>query len=326
MALRFSLALRETHRGHTLAEDEIADCTESCPVCLSAAPRRPVCRIQRNPTVDYLYCANCKACSASHMPTGEILRKFYTNFYLEDEEEKYTFHGMDRFADHVFRRFQLSNAPKHYRILEMGGGDGTLSKEIAARILQQQPSASVDISEVEYYAGEDSSENGITIQFYDDLMQVGGPFDFVIASPVLHHIPNTQDVLRRLFNMLSDGGYFYARTAYVVPLSKILRQFMDTLYPFHVHDMGCHFWNAIIDTFELNAEIIASRPAIVTTQIRRAPFQTTAAFLMKFPAHLELFLSRQANQNPHWTFVGGWEIFLKFGNLMVENRSLRGHG
>ncbi len=311
----FHPAAKKRHKGLMLSENEVIDWTAFCPICLSAAPRKPIYQIQRAPPIHFLKCTKCHGASASHMPSPETVKSIYDDFYLESDTEKFTFHGVQRLVDHIFRRIHLSHmshSQKIYRILEIGGGDGTLSKEIGNRILHQNSQLEIEISEVELYKGEDTVDETVKLRFFESLTQVEGRFDLVIASAVLHQIPENNEILGGLFARVRNGGVFFARTAFILPIARLLGPFIDTLYPFHVHDLGCHFWNSVPDKFSLNAEILSSRPSLVESQISRAPINALAGHLLKFPARLELLVAGRNNRCPSWTFVGGWEVFLKF--------------
>jgi SAM-dependent methyltransferase len=246
------------------------------------------------------------------MPSPQKIKSIYNDYYLESDTEKFTFHGVHRLVDHIFRRIHLTPSHKIYRILEIGGGDGTLSREIGNRILQQNSQLQIEISEVELYKGKDTVDETIKFQSFESLTQVEGRFDLVIASAVIHQIPENNEILRGLFARVRNGGLFFARTAFILPIARLLGRFIDILYPFHVHDLGCHFWNSVPDNFSLNAEILSSRPSLVESQISRAPINALAGHLLKFPAHIELLIGGRKKRCPFWTFVGGWEVFLKF--------------
>ena len=48
-------------------------------------------------------------------------------------------------------------------------------------------------------------------------------FDIIISSAILEHIPELDKVLRKLFNFVSSGGYFYVRVPYIMPFKKIFK-------------------------------------------------------------------------------------------------------
>jgi len=162
---------------------------------------------------------------------------------------------------------------------------------------------------VDYEQGPSTVPDGVTIKKTTDLADVDKPHDIFLASAVLEHISEPKPILQTIFPLLKPGGYFYARTPYILPIMKVIKR-MDFSYPGHVHDMGPQFWNRLIETFSLEAEIIVSRPSIVETDFSNAFLRTLVAYLIKFPALVELTLNK-TKKEPLWKYVGGWEIVLK---------------
>jgi hypothetical protein len=198
------------------------------------------------------------------------------------------------------------------RILDYGGGDGSLAKAIANLIISRAGGncrAQIDL--VDYEAPGWLSDSRIIVRGHKDLDDIEGYYDLILASAVLEHVPQVNGVIRRLAALARPGAYFYARTPFMIPLARLMGKF-DLTYPAHVHDMGSSFWNRFVQTFGLNADLLVSRPSLVETAFREAPTRTLAAFIMKLPSHLELALRRPRPVDPVWTFVGGWEVVLRF--------------
>ncbi len=240
-----------------------------------------------------------------------------------------TFSGADRFAEHIAQQVSAHVAPRpHLRILDFGGGDGTLAIALASTLLERQFTERVTIALVDYTTPRPSPRSEITIQPYHELSQVPAPalgdpsdssanhstpsrFDVIIASAILEHVPEVGAIARRLFLHAAPGALLYARTPYWVPMLRFMPN-LDLTFPGHVHDMGAPFWGRVIDTFELDAELVVSRPSIVETTLRQDPLRTLAAHLLKLPSHAEVRLRGPNVVRPLWGLVGGWEVFLKF--------------
>ncbi|MCC6337850.1 MAG: class I SAM-dependent methyltransferase [Myxococcales bacterium] len=220
------------------------------------------------------------------MPTREALEEYYSRYYQQNELGV-TFVGKQAFAKNIAKRC----TPR--RILDFGGGDGSLSKAIS-------PTAEIVV--VDYAAPTGDSR----VTLLKELSEASGSFDLVIASAVLEHVPEIRITMERLFRLVAPRGLFYARTPYVQPFASFGR--VDVGFPGHLHDLGPDFWNRVIETFQLQAVLEASRPSIVETSFASHPVRTLAAYALKAPCHLELLFHR----NPWWRFVGGWEVFLRF--------------
>src|SRR5262249_1769341 len=156
------------------------------------------------PTVEMLRCASCHACSASHMPRPHILDQYYRTYYA-GKPEKLTCPSSNGLARHILgfvtaSRVAASEGPM--RILDFGGGDGTLSAKVARELSARCPSGQVDVDLVDYEKPCDSGTIGVHLRGHSSLDEVAGPYDLVIASAVLEHIPEVNSVMRRLFALV----------------------------------------------------------------------------------------------------------------------------
>lgn len=277
-----------------------------CPICGVQAERETVLEIQKNPQVLYLRCGRCGGCSVSRMPTQEFLNRYYSGYY-GDSETKVEFIGHQRFCLHLLELAPDLRKHPFLRILDFGGGDGTLSLTLA-RIIRAETGTPVEITVVDYSADQAIDEDGIRMIPQQTFDQVGGTFQLVVASAVLEHIPKCGETLKQLFGVLAPGGIFYARTPYSLPLKHFLRNY-DLYFPMHLHDLGPEFWGRLVNTMGFQGRILASRPSIVQTEYRTAPFQTLIAQSLKWPARLEQRLT--GTLLPWWRLVGGWEVVLQ---------------
>jgi len=121
------------HRGMHVGPDGLREASAVCPVCRSAALRRAVFVVQRAPDIDMLECSACGACSASRMPTTALLDHYYASYY-QGTAERHTLSEPDRFARHVLRFMPDAGRAGPVRILDFGGGDGSLAIALARRL------------------------------------------------------------------------------------------------------------------------------------------------------------------------------------------------
>jgi hypothetical protein len=297
------------HQSRHLAPAEVYDATSRCPVCLTEAKRRPILRLQDSPTVELLECPQCRVCSASHMPLPAVLQEYYSKYYANGQE-KITCPSSARFAPHIAAHSGLAGRKGVLRILDFGGGDGALARRTADHLLGNSDAAA-EIDLVDFEKPGDYATDKIKLRGHSDLKKVSGPYDLIIASAVLEHIPEVHVVMRQLFSLARPGSALYARTPCVAPLARLVRR-LDFTYPGHVHDMGAAFWNRIVKTFGLNARYAVSGPSLIETTLRSHPLRTIAAAVLKMPARVEGVLSPVARTDRWWNFVGGWEIMLRF--------------
>jgi len=298
------------HQSRHLQAQQVHSVAKACPVCLSESPREEVFRIQRDPDIHFLRCRACHACSASHMPKPEVLDDYYAHYYHQPDK-KITFAGVGKFANHLLKFIGSDGLPSRVRMLDFGGGDGTLAHAIASKLVDTDPGRRVEITLVDYQPPALVGAPRISFTHHERLDSVEGCYDLILASAILEHIPQVNAVFHKLFSLAAPGAYFYARTPYVIPLCSIFRR-MDVTYPAHVHDMGAGFWNRLPKTFDLATTVIASGPSIIETDLAHQPLRTTAAYFMKLPARLSRSRPGKPLRDPWWNLVGGWEMILRF--------------
>lgn len=243
------------------------------------------------------------------MPTPEYLAGYYARFYSNDKR-KVTFSDDLRFARHILNSIPRDRWGKNVRILDFGGGDGTLSIAISQALLSERMARSIELVLVDFQTPAPFSHENLTFRHLRTLEEIEGQYDLVLASSVLEHIPNLNPVFQRLFAATAERGYFYARTPFVVPFTRIIPKF-DLMFPGHVHDLGISFWNRAVDTFRFKARYMVSGPSIVATTWMNAPVRTLAAYVLKFPAQIEGALSSSNRKERFWELVGGWEVLLQ---------------
>lgn len=279
-----------------------------CPVCGSESERRRAGQLQQEPEIHLLQCPDCHACSASHMPAQPVLDEYYGKYFRGDGP-MITMPQIDGFVNRLLMNIGFAPSISRVRILDFGGGDGTLGLTLARRLLAEHPELNVSFTLVDYQTPASGNSDRLNVTHRRTLSEVEGPFDLVLASAVLEHIPDLQPVIENLFELLAPGGWFYARTPYVAPLKRVLPRF-DVTYPGHVHDLGAPFWNRIAATYGQPLRVVVSRPSLVESDWLRQPVRTVIAWLLKLPARMELAVS-SPGRTPWWRFVGGWEVVLQ---------------
>ena len=282
-----------------LASSELGGWTRTCPICRSEAPRRAVARLQSDPDVEMLACARCRACSASRMPAAEVLEAYYATYYA-GLERGVTFSDTVRFARHLVRLFPDRTFGRSIRILDYGGGDGSLSRSVAERLIGTGRTAHAAITVVDFATRQAEWSDTIDIRFQTPAQPIDEAFDLVLASAILEHVPDLHPLLGRLYAAIAAGGLFYARTPYAVPLARLMPR-LDLAFPAHVHDMGWPFWRRFPDWSGWSVHSIVSRPSPVAASLREDPLRALAAMAMKWPARIARC----------WPFAGGWEVLLR---------------
>lgn len=307
------MKLARSERRH-LAPADLIDRTSECPVCGGRAPRPAVFRLQTAPDIHMLACRACGAASASHMPTAAYLERYYASYYrAEEQNQQVTFAEPERFARHILRGTGSRRWGELVRILDFGGGDGTLALALADRLLAERSEGferRVEIRLMDFPAPRAAADPRVRISHRRPDQPVEGAHELVLASGVLEHVPEVRPLLSALFAALAPGGFLYARTPYGLPFTRLFPD-LDLTYPGHVHDMGHRFWSRVVETFGWPARCLASRPSLVESSLRRQPLRTAAAYMFKLPARIEGLLSPASRIERTWTLVGGWEAVLQ---------------
>jgi len=284
------------HRSVHVGADDVVDCRARCPICGSDERRKRIAPLQRDPDIDFLACRRCHGTSASHMPTAGFLQRYYAGYH-DGRSARVTFGDSLRFARHV-----VSSLPEmrgSVRILDFGGGDGTLAIAIARRLLEGR-ATNIDITVVDWSeAVADAGDPRIRVDACRTIDDVAGDFDLVLASAVLEHVPDLRTLLPALVARVARRGVLYVRTPYVVPLRRLLP--VDVGFPAHVHDLGSDFWHALDTWLPSPLRTIVSRPSPVAASWRHDPLRALVSHVLKVPGRV----SRS------WPFVGGWEAVLE---------------
>jgi SAM-dependent methyltransferase len=292
-----------------VALPELLDRTDACPVCGATRRRGRVFQLQADPDVYMLSCPVCRGCSASHMPAPAVLADYYAHYY-DDREHAVTFSGAARFARHLVKTIPGGAFGSSVSILDYGGGDGSLAKAIAERLIAVRRIQSADIHVIDVVRHEYAGDDRIKMRHGSPSEPIVRRYDLVLASAILEHVPDLHPLLKTLYGSIAEDGFFYARTPYVIPLTRLFPS-LDLTYPAHVHDMGSDFWNRFSDTFQWCTRVVTSRPSVVAGTLVADPLRTISAAVLKAPAHVENWLSPSSRADRLWHLVGGWEILLQ---------------
>jgi SAM-dependent methyltransferase len=252
--------------------------------------------VQDDPPVQMLECSACGGASASRMPTAEFLGHFYEDYYdhKRPQDRRVTFARPDRFAASIART--IRTAPRDAKILDLGGGDGSLSRALAERLHLDGGS---EIVVCDYHRQSVEKNGRVSIRWVENLQDVAGSFDIVLASAVLEHIPDAGTTLSRLLEMVVPGGWLYARTPWHLPLRWVYPG-VRIGFPSHVHDIGEPCWRYLASMHEAY-ELEVSRPSLLQHSFSQEPLPAIVGSALKLPPRI----------TRRWPFVGGWEVMMR---------------
>lgn len=97
-------------------------------------------------------------------------------------------------------------------VLEVGAGHGTFSEFLLAAGAQvtvtEASKASAELLEDKY--AKDDRVKVFFDKTGEDVFDRAGEYDGIVCASLLHHIPDYLDFVRRLSDLLRDGGWFYS--------------------------------------------------------------------------------------------------------------------
>lgn len=296
------------HKTLRLEESDLDNQDSCCSACNNARGTVVEVVVQREPDVMYMTCDHCGASSVSRMPTDSYLHAYYASYY-NSHDKNVTFRGEERFARHILQLIPVNELQGSIRILDFGGGDGSLAYALACQVKKSRQDCDIHICVVDY--GTDNiATNEFKIQYCRDISEISGTFNIVIASAVLEHIKYPHKIIDKLFSVLDKPGFFYARTPFSLPFKKVFPNF-ELSYPMHLHDMGNVYWDRFVDTYNIaDCILLNSQPSIVSTEFSNAALVTAVAYALKLPARIERRLSGRRGKQLFWPFVGGWEAII----------------
>jgi SAM-dependent methyltransferase len=298
------------HAGKFLYEQDLLPERRQCSWCRFNGTRPPVLAIQRNPDVWLLECPQCHAVSASRVATDAVIDGYYASYYVDTSTKRVTCGNPARHARHICRYAKPFPVPPRVSVLDFGGGDGSIGHAVGLELLRAG-TRQVDVFVVDYNDRlTKPAHSGITLYHAPNLDKVPRErsFDLVLASAILEHLPEPADVTRSLLEAVAPGGFFYARTPYVVPLLNLMSRMhisYDFTFPAHFYDLGQRFWEGILVTLGMaNQEwvVVANRPSVVETSFSERFWRTLISYLFKAPWWV---LGRS------YPFTGGWEVFIQ---------------
>ncbi|PLX19102.1 MAG: hypothetical protein C0601_02715 [Candidatus Muiribacterium halophilum] len=283
-------------------EQDLLETNKNCVFCCSKDLKK-LFNVQKKPAIMLVKCKRCKAVSVDRFPKDGLLKDYYESYYSVNKTGV-TFSDIERFSAVIFDGVR-NLSKKRMKILDFGGGSGSIAINIARSMLKEKKANSVEITIVDYNSFSIEDIGNIEVNWVDTLEKVNEKrFDLVIASAIVEHIPRG-DSVRKLLRLVDKGGIVYFRTPFVVPIIRLFKLFkinIDFTFPGHLHDLGKDFWENILDIYQIeNFKILSYSASPVESNFKTSFIRTFAAHLFKFPSRFFNF----------YDLVGGWQIFFK---------------
>jgi len=275
-----------------------------CPICLSYDIRK-YAEIDIKYNFFFNYCNHCHGVSASHHLTEEATSRFYNAFYTTGDHKGTGIKCLN--YHNVIKQFlpYISIKNKEIKLLDFGGGSGMMAYATAEALLERCKINKVHIIVCDYENETVTSANkNINIEKINNMENITNKFDFIITSATMEHITYPHAMLRLLFSLIEEDGYFYIRVPYVMPIYKMLTKikmfsWYKAEFPSHLHDFSSLFFEKIYDTYNISGfKTLFSAPSCFEYTFRYDPFKAALTRLIRFPYILF----------KNYPFVGSWSI------------------
>lgn len=263
-------------------------------------------KIHTNPEVHYFSCHTCKVSYTDKQLSAKSTQDLYLNYF--DDHLLKTGIESDVLGKHLFNFFSSkNNYTKSLKILDYGGGDGSIAKHLSEKLKEKYNLANCIVDVYDVYECEQKIAG---INYLKQENEIGlNNYDIVIASAVLEHLNTPMETLRLLFTSLKPKGYLYARTPFKIPLRGLLFKLkikkIGLQFPWHLFDMGRLFWNNLphlfLGKFGIKIKVVKSQPSIVQTSYKENAKKRFISKLFKIPGYIF----------EKWNYVGGWEVFIE---------------
>lgn len=292
-------------------ERDLSPPHEVCPVCGHPESERESALVQTNPPVGIRICALCRAAFTERFPSNEYLESLYApDAYTPDLNESPG--AVQRLATHVVDGMHALGLTEHttLRLLDFGGANGTLLREVVARLPD-----SVDRERSRFVVADlfpQELDPPLEYVRSADLSPTDDRFDVILLSAVIEHLPNAGDELRRLDRHLRDGGLMYGRTPWDMPFVRLVPSY-SLRWPRHLLDLGPAFWANAGSAVLPNYVYERGGTSPPDSDFSHAPVRAVATRLLKGVGAAEAATIQRwlSYEQPKWRYQGSWDAWLR---------------
>lgn len=192
----------------------------NCPVCNSAdgrifAQASDIEYYTSDEIFNYIQCPSCDTIYLDSPPVDQLSKIYPANYYSYDASSK-GFLFLEKikifFDTRTFRKllFNKNNKKKSIKILDIGGGTGWLLNRIQKTISKKIETHIVDLDENAKAMAELAGHifHCSPIENFTSLEK----FDLIIMFNLIEHVADPASVLKKVKNLLADGGAVIIKT------------------------------------------------------------------------------------------------------------------
>ena len=174
----------------------------------------------------------CKKCYLAQTKDYTSRETFFNKDYAYfSSESKYWLDHAFQYVEFITKYLKFEKLKKP-SVCEIASNDGYLLKNFdqkKIKVTGVEPTKST--AKVSAAKGITTYTNFFSKSFSKKLINERGKFDLVIANNVIAHVPNVNDFVRGIKNILKDNGVATLEFAYLVELYKNIQ--FDTIYHEH---------------------------------------------------------------------------------------------
>jgi C-methyltransferase-like protein/methyltransferase family protein len=177
--------------------------------------------------LDLYFCKNCANVQLGHVVPPEIMFRNY--LYVSGTTKTLTeyFH---RLAREIVQSFSI---PTGSLVVDIGSNDGTFLKgfkDLGMRVLGVDPAE--NIARIANAGGIETVPEFFTRETARQIAQERGRAKVITAAGVFYHIPDLDDVMEGVRDLLADDGIFMVQALY--NLDMLQKNSFDNVYHEHV--------------------------------------------------------------------------------------------
>ena len=172
-------------------------------------------------TYQYTICDDCNLISLTNPPfdgLNKIYPSYYPSYEYEKEENKFInkiiYNIKNYFDKKIFSKcLKYSLNKKNIKILDIGGGDGSIAKKLFSN--KSISIKSIDIADIEFGDNIDKNHkvNLIKIRAEDLTIEITKKkYDFIVMLNIIEHVIDPKNVMSNVYSLLEDGGICLIKT------------------------------------------------------------------------------------------------------------------
>ena len=194
--------------------------------------------------LDVAFCNDCTLVQLEYTVSADVMFSDYV--YVSGTTRTLTDHFRDLARD-LQTRYSLT---EDSLIADVGSNDGTFLKgvqELGVRGVGIEPAT--NIAELARQDGVDTVNDFMSVRAARTVLDQHGKADVITAAGVFYHIPDLDDFMGGVCDLLTDDGVFVVQSIYIVDMVE--NNHFDNIYHEHLCYYGLTALVTLFDRFDL---------------------------------------------------------------------------